>query len=71
MFFFFFILSPWKLMLKDFKTTREVIGEVIWVHLAELLFVMISNKSLWEDIWRISLGEENWSFKIFVQLPAY
>lgn len=37
-------------MLKDFKTTREVIGEVIWVHLAELLFVMISNKSLWEDI---------------------
>lgn len=36
-----FILSPWKLMLRGFKTSRDVIAGVIWVHLTELLFVIM------------------------------
>lgn len=36
-----FILSPWKLMIKGFKTSREVIAGVIRVHLTELLFVIM------------------------------
>lgn len=58
-------------MLKDFKTSRDVIAEAIWMHLWDNLFV-ITEKSPFGHVYEgCPWGRKGGCFKISVQLPAY